>query len=98
MVPLNEYILIPELAIDKIITESLSFLRRDFIDNTNEKDTFLFQLTNSIGSQRLSFFDQAKVLFLADKTDPKKINVSLGYPDLVKHAISIAILNAGSNN
>jgi len=70
-------ITIPEIHIYSILKNILQLIKKDFKDNTDEKNTVLYKI---FGDQRIGdfiYFEQAKDLFLRDLDHPRKINVSL---------------------
>lgn len=98
--PKNQFILIPEFSILRILENSIKFIREDLkkqIDEyNNEELSWLWYLTQNVGIQRLEIFKQAKKLFLIDDPeDPKRLNITLGYPQELKGATAICIVHAG---
>lgn len=101
--PKNQFILIPEFSILKILENSIKFIREDLqkqIDEFNDEElSWLWYLTQGVGVQRLEIFKQAKKLFLIDDPeDPKRLNITLGYPQELKGATAICIVHAGEQS
>jgi len=100
--PFNNLILVPELVIEKVITQALIFLRKDYVDQmaeyNDESKTYLYLLTNGVGVQRVDFFKQAKKIFLAEPDDPKRINVYLQFPQKIDGSVAICITHSGEQH
>ncbi len=100
--PFNNFILVPELVIEKVITQALIFLRKDYKqqvdEHNNEELSYLYLLTNGVGVQRLELFKQAKKIFLAEADDPKRINVYLQFPQKIEGACAICITHSGEQH
>ena len=96
----NEFIMIPEIAIEKIISTAINFIRKDYkknIDEYNdEKLSYLYYLSNLVFIERVNIFEEAKKIFLIhDEKDPKKININFGFPQTIKGAVNITITHSG---
>ena len=96
----NDFIMIPEIAIEKIISTAVNFIRKDYKDNVeqhgDEKLSYLYYLTSLVFVERVDVFKEAKKIFLIeDEKDPKKININLGFPQTIKGAVNITITHSG---
>lgn len=100
--PSNDFIIIPDLALEKLISSAIKFLKIDYdtqvTENGDEKTSYLYYLTHNVGVQRISFFEEAKDIFF--NTDPKsnkKVSISLGWPETIKHASNVIITHVGED-
>lgn len=98
--PSNNFILVPEIAIEKILSNSISFIRSDYQNSVDElkdeKLSYLYHLTSTIHIERLDVFKEAKKLFLiSDDRDAKRIQINLGWPRTISEAVNITITHAG---
>lgn len=91
----NDFILIPEIAIEKMLSTSLRVIRDDFEDSDDEKETLLYFLTKDVNIQRVNVFNEAKKIFLiTNDNDPKRITINLGYPKIVTSSVNLSIIQS----
>lgn len=100
MEPSNDFMLVPELTIEKILRTALNFIRTDYqnqiLQYNDEKLSYLYYLTENVGVERMVVFNEAKKIFLIDDPlDPKRININLGWPQTIKSALNATIIHAG---
>lgn len=100
MEPNNNFMLVPELTIEKILKTALNFIRTDYNNQVSqyndEKLSYLYYLTENVGVERMVVFNEAKKIFLIDDPyDPKRININLGWPQTIKSALNVTITQAG---
>lgn len=98
--PKNNFILVPELVIEKILRTALKFIRTDYASQVSqyndERLSYLYYLTESVGVERMVIFNEAKKIFLVDDPfDPKRININLGWPQTIKSSLNVIITHVG---
>lgn len=92
----NEFMLIPDAAIFTLLTTAFDFLRKDFENQIDEKQSYLYYLTNNISMQRVDVFKESKSIFLNnDPTSRERLTVNLGWPQTMREGVNVTITNPG---
>lgn len=101
----NDYILVPEFTIEKILQQIVKYIRKDYndqmADHGQEELTYLYLLTHNIGYQRLNMFTQAKKIFLTDPTDQddnKRIRIYLSFPQKIESSVAVCVSHSGEQH
>ena len=98
--PLNNFIIIPDFALENLLTTAIKFLKKDYDEQVTkyEKLSYLYLLTHGVGIQRLNLFEEAKAIFFnTDKNSDKKVSVTLGWPETLKSSLNIIITHVGED-
>lgn len=90
--------MIPDYTIEKLLNHIIAYIRNDYKEQTDEKASYLYFLTNNIGIQRLNLFDQAKTIFLTEKGDEKRLRVYLQFPQDMKTGVAVCITHSGESH
>lgn len=70
-------IIIPEVQLFNTIKNILNYIRVDFEGHSNEQDTLLYRILGDNQLQRYEMFTQAKTVFLAEKDNPRILDVNM---------------------
>lgn len=92
------YIVVPEYVVYNTIRSMLKVIRADFEANTDETQSFLYELCQLTGVLRYNTYENAKIIFLAQDTSPKAIKLSFQYNQDQKAFPNIYIQHAGEQD
>lgn len=92
------YIVIPEFVVYNTIRSMLKVIRTDFEQNNDETQSFLYELCQLTGVLRYNVYDNAKVVFLAQDTQPRAIKLSFQYNQNQETFPNIYIQHAGEQD
>lgn len=84
-------LLIPEFVLYETLKIGLNFIRSDYNNQVDKTKSFLYKLTQGIGLQKYNYFEQASHVFVINETDPRCINLDLGFNMQKDRPVSIHI-------
>lgn len=82
---------IPEFILHDTLTKLLTWIRADYIAQSDKTKSYIYRLLNGAGFQRYDFFTQAIAVFCGPDDDPRKLTVELMFNMERKGAPSIHI-------
>jgi hypothetical protein len=80
---------IPEQVLFNNIKQLLDFVRSDFRNEADERNTILYYLFHEVVIDTYDYYEQARELILADITSPKFINIRLFFDTSCAHLPTI---------
>jgi len=88
---------IPEIILYNHLEYFLQYIRKDLIETTDERKTFLYQILNGIELKKLglNYYTEAKDIFLRDRTHPRCLEIRMFF-DADRAAIPTIHINLPS--
>lgn len=77
-------LVVPEFILHDTVERLVEFIRTNFVTAETIEQSFIYQLTNTVGFERYGYYEQAKTVLIDNGVgSPRELNIQLGFN--IKH-------------